>query len=223
MSGPRLAARWAPGPWFRPHPRAAVMTAVALFAFVLALRLLDHDGSDPVTLLATLPIALVSIAFGRRPGVVAGCIGVGCQAVWVLSEGVSLSLLGWLSGTVPLLLLGALIGTAADGLEAAAEVRRRAEEARLREREAIDINEGIVQNLVAAKWSLEAGRYDQSLSVLTETIVTAQALIVELLAGKPITPIAKCYKDPHGLTSVDPREDGTGSRPGSDPSGAYPL
>ena len=85
-----------------------------------------------------------------------------------------------------MLLLGVLLGSAADRLRAAAEVEKALVGARLRVREAAEINDSIIQGLSVAKWWLEAGDRDRGLALLTETIETTEALVGDLLRGRPL-------------------------------------
>jgi hypothetical protein len=169
---------------FQRHPWAAVVLAVAMFCAVFVLRLAVEGSSDHITSLFVLPIALLAVAFGMWAGASAGAVGVLLVFVWVWADGVSLTPLGWFGRVVPLLLLGVLVGQAADRLRAAAATEEALFASRLREREAAEINDGIVQRLVAAKWSLEADQPDRALETLTETIETAESLVVALLRGQ---------------------------------------
>lgn len=172
-----------PGPWFRWHPGLAVGVALALYAAVFALRLAVHGVSDAITLLFVLPIALLAVAFGTRAGVVSGAAGVLLVALWVAVSGVSLTPLGWVTRVTPMVLLGGLVGAASDRLRRAAEAERRLLVAELREREAAEINDAIIQRMAAAKWSLEAGDGERSIELLTDSIETAEALVADLLNG----------------------------------------
>lgn len=175
-----------PGPWFRWHPALAIVVAVALYAVVSGLRFAVHGSADVITLLYVLPIALVAVAFGARAGAVAGGAAVALLVTWVAVDGIELSPLGWLSRATPMLLLGVLVGAAADRLREAALADRLLVVAQTRERDAAEINDAIVQRLAAAKWSLEAGHADRAAELLTESIETAQSLVVDLLRGRAI-------------------------------------
>lgn len=56
------------GPWFRARPQAALVVSVLLFGAVLTLRLADHAANDAISMLYTLPVALVALAFIRSRG-----------------------------------------------------------------------------------------------------------------------------------------------------------
>ena len=85
-------------------------------------------------------------------------------------------------------LLGGLLGHATDLMTASEqnaldEQRKRCqlEEANLRYAEAIEINDSLIQEMVAAKWMVEQGLTDQATEVLTATIATGERMVAELL------------------------------------------
>src|SRR5690349_16846165 len=108
------------GPWFRWHPTLAIAVGVALFAAVFGLRLAVSGTQDTITALYALPIALLAVAFGLRAGMVAGLAAVVLLFGWVVIDGVTLTPIGWAERAAPLVLLGLLLGSAADRLRAAA-------------------------------------------------------------------------------------------------------
>ena len=170
-----------PGPWFRAWPRAALMVSVVLFAAVFVLRLADDSASDAVSMLYTLPVALVALAFGRAAGLVAGAAALLLVVLWVAVGGESLSVLGWVSRAVPLVLLGGLLGDASDRLSRA-EMRRLALETDAqRQRDATEVNDTLVQGMAAAKWALESGRHESGLKTLDDTLRLGHQLVSELL------------------------------------------
>ena len=176
-------------PWFRGHPGAAVAVSATLFAGVLGLRYAVDDPDEPVTLLFCLPIALLAVTFGRRIGTVAGLAGITLLSFWAWTTGADLSLLGWVTRAVPMLLLGVLLGDAVDRLLAYEQERVSVERISRRHRQAVEINDSIVQHLTAAKWAVEAGDTDRALEILTSTVGSAQLIVSELLrdadAGAP--------------------------------------
>lgn len=171
------------GPWFRRHPRLAVAAAGALFAAVVVLRFVTGDERDATGLLFVLPIALVAQAFGLRAGSLAAAGGVGLLLGWAAIEHVDLSALGWAARTIPMLLLGALIGHASDVQRHAEALATHLAVVEERQREAAEINDTIVQSLSVAKWKLEAGDVDAGIEVLDETIHAGQGLVASLLGG----------------------------------------
>ena len=168
-------------PWFQQRPRVALAVAVALFAAVLAVRLLVGAPTQALSMLYVLPVALMAVVFGTRGGVLAGLLAIGLTVVWVLVEGVSLGASGWFSRALPLLLLGFLLGHATDRVRRAEAEQQRLARAALLHREAIEINDSLIQGMAAAKWSLEAGCYDAGLHTLEVTITSAQAHVSSLI------------------------------------------
>jgi glucose-6-phosphate-specific signal transduction histidine kinase len=168
-------------PWFRQHPAAVVTVAAMLFAVALLLMVLDGAAVDASTLLFTLPVALVAVAFGLRAGLAAGVLAVLLVVTWVVATGTDLGLVGWIARCLPGLLLGFLLGDASDRLRRAEAERRRLEAGALLYREAIEINDSLVQGMAAARWALEAGRADDGLKTLEDTIGQAQDLVSELI------------------------------------------
>jgi hypothetical protein len=132
-------------------------------------------------MLYALPISLVAVAFGLAGGLLAGLIAVGGVLSWVIIDSVHLTALGWATRGVPLLLLGLLLGDAADRLQRSEDERRGLAMAAQRQREAAELNDTIVQGLAAAKWSLEAGQHDRGLEIVSDTLATAQEHVSRLL------------------------------------------
>jgi hypothetical protein len=163
--------------------RSAVVLAVAgaLFLAVLTLRLLAGDAEDAYSMFYVLPVALIATSFGMRAGAGAGLLAIGLVVLWTVARDVSLTPTGWASRIVPLLLLGVLLGEASDRIRRAEQGRREAAAAALLHREAIEINDSLVQGMAAAKWSLEAGQTEVGLKTLNETITRAHDLVSGLI------------------------------------------
>ncbi len=168
-------------PWFRRHAPVVLVIAALLFGAVLLLRLLAGDVSDAYSMLYVLPVALVATAFGRRAGAGAGVVAVALIGVWAVADRVTLTPTAWLSRATPLLLLGVVLGDATDRLHRAEGQRQRLEAAALLHREAIEINDSLVQGMAAAKWSLESGQTDLGIRTLETTMSRAQDLVSELI------------------------------------------
>jgi hypothetical protein len=168
-------------PWFRQRPVVALGVAGVLYVLVFLLRVLAGGPDDAYSLLFVLPVALVAVTYGMRAGLAAGFAGVALTAVWVVVDDVSLSPTGWGSRILPFLLLGGLLGDASDRLRRADAEKRRLEAAALLYREAIEINDSLVQGMAAARWALEAGRVDAGLHTLEQTIVQAETLVSGLI------------------------------------------
>lgn len=168
-------------PWFRQRPTVAVALAAVLYAVVLTLRLSAGGPGDAYSLLFVFPVALIAITFGMRAGLAGGVVAVALIVVWAMVEEVSLSPIGWASRILPMLLLGVLVGDAADRLRRADAEKRRLEAAALLYREAIEINDSLVQGMAAARWALEAGQLGAGLRTLEQTIAQAEELVSGLI------------------------------------------
>lgn len=152
-----------------------------MFVAIFALRLADSSPSDAVSVLYVLPVALLAFTFGFRTGLVAGLGSVGLLAAGTLLTGISMSPLAWATRITPILLLGTLVGYASDQLREGDRRELHYAEVALLQREAAEINDGIVQGLAAAKWLLEAGHTERGLGAVNDTIVAAQALVTRML------------------------------------------
>ena len=168
-------------PWFRQRRGTALTVIAALFVAVLALGLLTGTPVDAYSMLYVLPVALAASAFGHRGGVSAALLSVALIVVWTLARDVSLSPVSWATRVVPILLLGVLLGSASDRARRAEAERRELELAALLHREAIEINDSLIQQMTAAKWSFEAGQTDAGLQALTATVHEAQQLVSGLI------------------------------------------
>lgn len=179
-----------PGPWFWLRPVLAIGVSGALFAGIMVLRWTVGGVEDAISMLYVLPVALLALTFGLWAGIGAGLLAVSLLALWVVTADESLSAMGWLSRATPLLLLGVLVGAAADRIRDANEAERRAAEVALLQREAAEINDRVLQQMAAAKWMLEAGRTDDGVDILASTMDTAQQLVARMLGPDSVLPDA---------------------------------
>ncbi|NIK59120.1 hypothetical protein [Kribbella shirazensis] len=168
-------------PWFRQHPRTALALAAGLYLTVLSLTVYAGPPGDDYFLLYVFPVALITITFGWRAGLTAGLTAVAFVIAWVVLRDVSLTATGWVAHAAPMLVLGLLLGRAADRLRSAEAARLQSEAAALLHREAIEINDLLVQGMAVARWSLQAGQIDAGLKVLDETLSRAQELVSDLI------------------------------------------
>lgn len=182
------------GPWFRDRPRATIAVAAVLFAGIFAMRITLGGAADGAAMLYVLPIALVAVAFGFRAGLAAGLVGVLLVALWVTLKDVPLTPLGWISRALPMLLLGCLLGDAADRLRVAEAERRALEVAARGRRDAIEVNDTIVQGMSAAKWSLESGNLAAGLAILTQTLEVGHKLVSQQLRGAEMGPAGNGHR-----------------------------
>jgi hypothetical protein len=221
--------------------------------------------------------------FGRRAGVTAALVAVALLTVWIVGSGTHVTVLGWVTRSVTMLVLGDLLGVAVDRLRAseqrlgeaallarlawwdwdsgnpehvvtsagtvlessetcvlvtaasavaaaapgttfehdvatgcgrrwlhvrgevvapgrvrgmvqdvtalheAADVRRDLGVAIARHRDAVEINDSVVQALAVAKWSLEAGNTQRALDAIADALTTAHHLVLDLL-GDDVQP-----------------------------------
>ena len=174
--------------WYRLHPALALAVAGLLFAGISALRVAVGSG-ETATVLYVLPIALLAVTFGRWGGWLGAALGLVLFSVFAAIGGPEeLDVTGWATRVVAMFLLGGLLGHAVDGSRALGrrlldEQRRRLEleEAERREREALEINDSIIQGMVGAKWLAEGGEAESAATLLDRTIEQGQRLVSELL------------------------------------------
>ena len=183
-------------PWFLRHPLGTLAVASALFAAVMVLRFVDGDDvGDVVNMLYVLPVALIATAFGRTAGLGAGLLAVGLVAVWVVAADVDLSWVGWTTRIVPLVLVGLLIGDAAERQAAAERRQLELEAAAQRHRDAAQISDNLIQGMAAAKWALEAERYAEGLGLLEATLEEGHKLVSDLLREADLAPGRHTMRD----------------------------
>lgn len=181
MTHPGSSTATATEAWFRGRPSLTWGAAAALFVGVFGLRLSGGTVEDAYSMLYVFPVALVAFAFGLRKGAAAGVLAVLLIVVWATVRGVSLDPAAWASRILPILLLGVLLGEASDRLRRNESERRRLETAALLHRDAIEINDSLIQGMAAAKWALEADDVETGLRTLNATISQAQELVSGLI------------------------------------------
>lgn len=169
-------------PWFQSRPRLMRGVSLVLFAAVAVLHVaLGPDAGTGITALFALPVSLLALAAGRAAGVLAGSTAVVFLVVGAVHGDSRPSTTGWAALTVAFVMVGYLLGDASERLARAEEARSAAESQAWRQREAAEINDHLVQGMAAAKWSLESGDIERSLSVLEGTIHEGQRLVSELI------------------------------------------
>lgn len=177
------------GPWYRTRAPTTLLVASGLFAAVTVARIFANRTGEAVDILYALPVALLAMSFGLRGGLFGAAIGLALFAIVELTDGIGdIDATGWISRAAGLFLLGALLGRAADQIEAArlrtiaeAEARRRLEERARRQAEGLEISDSLLQHLAVAKWMIEAGDDAGAIEVLTATMVTGERMVAELL------------------------------------------
>jgi glucose-6-phosphate-specific signal transduction histidine kinase len=180
------------GPWFRHRRRLAIWVGAGFGAAIGAMGLLAPGDRTALFAVLALPTALLAVTFGTKGGIAAGVAAAVVCGGWVaVHSGDDLGIGMW-AGAGPLLVLGALLGQAVDGLDASEKEARKAEEIRFsleraadHRREAVEINDTLVQSAAIAKWALEAGDVERALAILEETVDTGQRLVTALINGGP--------------------------------------
>ncbi len=183
-------------PWFDRAPRLALAVAALLYAGVFVLRMSVGDPSEVITALYVLPIALVTVTYGWRGGLAGSLVALVLLAVWAVVEQIDLSVFGWVTRAVPLLGMGLLLGHAWERLREAAELRRQHEVATLRHRQAVEINDSLIQGMAAAKWAIETGEVERGLTTLDNTIRQGQQLVSALVKDSGMGPAHTPAPDP---------------------------
>lgn len=177
-------------PWFSRRSGLALAGVVAMFASVTAARvLLGDDASVGVTLFYVVPISLAALVWGRLAGMVASGVALLLLASWVLVADVDLTVLGWSARVVPILLVGLLLGDASDRLRRADQAHAEQVERELLHRQAVEINDSLLQGMTAAKWALEAERYDVAAARLSDTLASGQKLVASLIKNSEMGPL----------------------------------
>lgn len=170
-------------PWFVRRPALSLLVAGLLYVGVTALRFgRGHDLAAGISMLYVLPVSLVALTRGRAAGILAGLVATSLFLLWTQLEDVDLDALGYAARALPLLLVGYLLGDAADRLRRANAHRVEHEMTALRHRQAVEVNDLLVQGMAASKWSFEAGRIEAGLQTLDETIATGQHLVSRLIS-----------------------------------------
>jgi K+-sensing histidine kinase KdpD len=176
------------GPWFWLRPSLAATVSSVLFVGVLALRWSVAGAAESISMLYVLPIALLAMTFGFRVGVGAGVLAVCLFVACMMAKGESLSPLEWLSRVTPLLLIGALVGVATERIREADRAERQTMEVALLQREAAEINDGVLQQMAATKWLLESGHVEEGIELLDATMTTARQLVTRMLGSDSVLP-----------------------------------
>lgn len=170
-------------PWFVRRPLRSLAVAGVLFVAVTVLLLGPGRHLAAVLgLLHVLPVSLVALSRGRVAGVLAGAAATVVLLLGTWTEQTALDALGSATAGVPLLLVGYLLGDAADRLRRAQAHRVEHARTALRHRQAVEVNDLLVQGMAASKWSFEAGRTDEGLRMLDQTIDLGQGLVSRLIA-----------------------------------------
>jgi len=166
-----------------------VVVVVALFAFVSVVQWFNDGSGQAIAVLYVLPIALLAVTLGERGGLAGATAGFVLFAVFeIVHSSGDIDVTGWVVRAVAMFLLGGLLGRATDRTMASERTvleeqatRHRLEEANQRYAQAIEINDSLIQEMVAAKWMVEQGLTDQAAEMITATIAAGERMVVELL------------------------------------------
>lgn len=176
-------------PWFSRRPSLALVGVAMMFVLITTLRIwLGNDATVGVTLLYVVPTSLSALAWGRVAGLIAASVSITLMALWVMVAAVDLNALGWAARIVPILLAGLLLGDASDRLRRAEAARLLQRERDLLHRQAVEVNDSLLQGMAAAKWALESGNVDLGLNTLNDTIETGQILVSRLIRDSSMGP-----------------------------------
>ena len=93
--------------------------ALAMFAIFFVLRLKVDNPADGISLLYTLPIALVALSMGWRAGLISAGVSLVLYYTYVTAEHVDVSAIGYGTRAAAFGLLGGLLGAFADRSRAA--------------------------------------------------------------------------------------------------------
>jgi hypothetical protein len=175
--------------WFRAHSQAMLVLSTLLFGGITVLGAgLSGTNAHEVSMLYVLPIGLAAITFGVAGGCMAATFASIVFAGWMAEAGTTgaVGTIGWATRLIAWFLLGALLGDASDRTMRAreeAEVRDyerfRREEAARRHREALELNDTVVQGLAVAKWKVESGDIEGGLQLLGSTMAIVQELVAD--------------------------------------------
>jgi hypothetical protein len=173
-------------PWFQRYPRLAVAVSAALFAVIFVLQISVEAKELSISMLYVLPVTLVALGFGFRPGLIAGVAAVGLVVVSAIALDMTAGPLGWAGRVTPVLLLGTLVGFASDRIRDADRAERYAATVALLQVEGAEVSDRIFQGLAASKWMLEVGEIERGLGVLEDTMVIAQQLVTRVLGSNSV-------------------------------------
>jgi integral membrane sensor domain MASE1 len=169
-------ARW--DRWVEALLLLAALTGVAVFAF---------SRSEPLAYVVFPFLVWAALRLGPEGAATANLIVAGVAVAYTANDHG-----GFVHGTRDdsLLLAQTFMGVAAVTsllLAAIAAERRQseAESAALRRREALEINDSIVQGLAVAQYAAQAGRHDMAENAIAGTLAEARSMIGELVGDLP--------------------------------------
>ena len=161
-----------------------------MFVLITVLRFaLGEDAVVGVTLFYVVPISLAALVWGRVLGAVTVCVALVLLVLWVLVADVELTALGWAARIVPMVFAGLLLGDVADRLRKAEQAHLEQREREIFHRQAVEVNDSLLQGMSAAKWALEAGNHELGIKALDDSIRAGQTLVSELIREADMGPV----------------------------------
>jgi hypothetical protein len=112
--------------------------ACVLYAAIVALLFAVSDPVQAASVLFVIPIALLALSDGVRGGAAGALLATVLVAIWVLTDDIGLTALGWFSRVSSFAVVGLLVG-------------------RLGERYAGELHDRVVQSLVVASYQMRDG------------------------------------------------------------------
>lgn len=163
----------------------AVAVVIAAFVAVTVLRWFVDGAGQAAELLYLVPIALGALRFGRRGGLTAAAGGAIAFVVLAAVHGTGdLDVTGWVGPLLAMGLVGVLVGSLVDVATRREELRTlQAQQARQLEvlcdeqQAAIRAGDSIVQQVAAVRWLLEAGRTQEAIAALSQTVTDGIAQV----------------------------------------------
>ena len=174
-------------------PAVALGVIVGLLGAVTVLRWFVDGAGQGAALLYVVPIAFSALRFGRRGGVAAAGFGISAFVLLeiIRSHG-DVDATGWLGPLLAMALLGGLVGYLSESAarhEADHRLQaRHLDELRHAQYAASEANDSMVQQVVAARWMLEAGKNEEALAALNATVAAGIAQVSDTLP--PLSPEA---------------------------------
>ena len=173
--------------------------AGVLFVAIVAARVLATDPSDGWLFLLIVPIAIVAIEYAFVGGALMATLASLAVVVLKLSDAMTYSTLGIIVRIAAFYFAGAGVGyLSAERRRREGEIGELERRARTH-REALELNDDVIQGLAVAKMALEMGDADKARTTLEATLKRAQEIASERLTHEgPLTRVRRDVADPAG-------------------------
>ena len=163
------------------HRRLAL--AVFLFAAIVAARLVATDPADGWLFLLIAPVAIVAVEYAVAGGLFMALVASAVVLVMGITGTMDYSAFGVIVRIAAFLIAGAGVGYLTMERNrrelAIAELERKAES----HREALKLNDDVVQGLAVSKMALEMGDLEKARTSLETTLASARAIATEHLTN----------------------------------------